>query len=103
MELLGFGASVTVTAATTPPPIGLVFVPVARHFTDPAVETQERIFRAFVRADPATLLTAVISPAGYAIVHCRPAGALPVNASERFKETDPPGNADPELRLKDVV
>jgi hypothetical protein len=50
--------------ATTPPPIGLVFIPVARHVVDPAVELHVRILPAPVRAGPADTPIDVRAPDG---------------------------------------
>jgi len=51
LPLRGFNA--TATTATTPLPIGVAFVPLARHVTAPLPELQVRVFPAAVSAGPA--------------------------------------------------
>ena len=94
-------ATVAVTTATTPLLMVLVFVPVARQFTNPAAAEQVSVSLTAVSTGPATILKAVMSLDGYASVHCRPAGAVPGTLKERFKEMDPPLTTDPEARFRD--
>jgi hypothetical protein len=82
-------ASVTFTAATTPLPITFEFMATARHVMNPVPELQLMVLPAEARADPAVMLTAATSPAGYEIVHCKPAGAVEA-LKDRFNDTDPP-------------
>jgi hypothetical protein len=94
------GATVAVTTATTPVLMLLLFIPLATQVMEPVPELQLRVLPAAVSAGPAAALTALM-PAGYESVHSRPAGALLPPAKERFRETEPPGAADPEAKLKD--
>jgi len=55
------GETVAVNTATTPLPIVLSFVPIARHITAPALELQLNVFPAAVNAGPAAKLTEVRS------------------------------------------
>ena len=54
--------SVAVTTATTPLPIAALFIPVARHVSDPTPGTQERLSPAAVNDEPAAALSDVMAP-----------------------------------------
>ena len=95
-------ANVAVTTATTPLPMALAFMPEPKQVTDPAPLEQSRLLPAAVRAAPAEIVTEVIFVCGYESVHCKPAGADEA-LRERFKETEPPGTAEPELKLRELV
>jgi hypothetical protein len=99
--LLVPAAIVAVTTATAPLPMVLVFMPVARQFTNPTPAVQLSVSLTAVSAGPGTILREVMSLDGYESVHCRPAGALPETLKERFKEMDPPLTTAPEARFKD--
>jgi hypothetical protein len=93
-------ARVAVTTATTPLLMLAVLMPLATQVRDPVAELQFSVLPAAVSAGPAAALT-LLMPAGYESVHSRPAGALLPPFKERFRETELPGAADPEARLKD--
>lgn len=65
---------VTVRTATTPPPIVLELMPVARHIYEPLDPAQEMLFPAAVDAVPGATEIDKISEALYKKVHCSPAG-----------------------------
>jgi hypothetical protein len=96
------GASVAFTTATTPVLMPVLFIPLATQVMEPVAELQLSVLPAEVSAGPAAALRALM-PAGYDSVHSRPAGALPPPFSDRFRETEPPGAADPEAKLKDCA
>jgi len=94
-------AIVTVATATTPLPIRLVPIPLARHFTNPLLAAQFTVSLTAVSAGPGATVKAVTSLDGYENVHCRAVGAVLLAAKERFRETDPPLVAEPEARFRD--
>ena len=99
--LLLVAATVAVTTATTPLPMVLASMPVARQVRDPVLELQFSVLLAPVNAAPATAVRELISLGAYESVHCKPAGALVAAFKERFSDTEPPLTADPEARLRD--
>ena len=94
-------ANVAVTTPTTPLPIAVAFMPLARQVTDPLAEAQFRVLFAAVRDGPAATVSDVMALAAYESVHCKPAGVLVEVFNERFNESEPPGTTDPEPKLKD--
>lgn len=102
VELVVVEESPIVTAATTPVPITLVFMPLAKHLIDPALAVQFSVLPAPVSADPAATLIAATSPVGYEIVHCKLVRVLLLDAvKERLKTREPPGTDDPEVKPND--
>lgn len=95
------GERAAVTTATTPLPMVLAFMPVARQLTTPAPELQLSVLPAAVSAGPAVVLSVVMALDGYDTVHSRPAGRLVAPFNERFSEREPPWNTDPEPKVKD--
>ena len=83
--------SLTATVATTPLPITLLFMPLARHIVDPLPLLQRIVLPAAVRAAPAVTFTEVTSLEAYRNVHCKAAGPFPEEPlKERFKLSEPP-------------
>ena len=99
--LLLAGERVAETTATTPLPMALAFMPVARQVTEPAAELQLSVLPAAVNAGPAAVLSEIMALGGYESVHSRPAGALVAALKERFSDREPPCTAEPEAKLKD--
>ena len=89
---------VAVTMATIPLLKAVEFIPVARQVSAPLPATQLSVLPAAVKTGPAVAFSVVILFAGYAIVHCNPAGAVTVPDSERFKESELPLVAAPDAR-----
>jgi hypothetical protein len=82
---------VTPITATTPLPISVAFMPVARQVSDVALAAQDRDLPALVSALPGAAEIAARLPEGYEMVHCRPAGELPVTVeSVRFRNRELP-------------
>jgi hypothetical protein len=94
-------ARVAVTTATTPLLMVEAFMPLATQVMDPVAELQLSVLLADVRAGPLAALTELMPAVGYDRVNSRPAGALLPAFNERFRETEPPGAAVPEAKLKD--
>ena len=91
--------SLTVRVATTPDPIGVEFMPDARHVTFPVPVLQLTAFPAAVRAAPADVVIEVTSLVGNETTHCKAAGAeAPVK--DKFREMEPPRTTDAEPRVK---
>lgn len=99
--LLLVGESVAVTTATTPLPIVLAFMPLARQITDPVPALQLIVLPAPVRAGPAVVLREMMSLGEYESVHCKPAGALLAAFKDRFSDRALPLSAEPEAKLKE--
>jgi hypothetical protein len=97
------GERVTVTVATTQLPIVESFIPSVRHVTEPLTEWQVRVLPAVASAGPAATTTEVASVGTNESVHCKPAGAPPLELNKRFSDTEPPSTAEPDERLKEVV
>ena len=97
------GDRVTVTVATTQLPIVESFIPSVRHVTEPLTELQVRVLPAVASAGPAVTTTEVASVGTNERVHCKPAGAPPLELNERFSDTEPPSTAEPDERPREVV
>ena len=93
----------TATTATTPLPMRLAFMPLARQVNDPLPELQVMVLPAAVKAAPADTLTETMSLVAYDNVHCIADGTLPVAAfNDRLRLRVPPGSAEPEAKLSEV-
>ncbi len=90
-----------VTTATTPLLMAFAFIPLARQITDPVPALQLRVLPALVRADPAAVLSELMSLGENESVHCKPAGVLVPAFKDRFSERAPPLSAVPEAKLKE--
>jgi len=95
-ELVPVALRFTMTVASTPEAIGVVFMPLTRHLTVPLPVLQSTVFPAAKSPDDAVVLTDAISLAGSESVHSTPDGAFPELASDRFKSTELPRTAEPE-------
>jgi hypothetical protein len=95
-------ATVAVTTATTPLLMPVEFMPLATQVIEVGAELQLSVLPTAFSAGPVAALRALM-PVGYESVHCRPAGALLPAFRDRFRETEPPGAADPEAKLKDCA
>ena len=100
-ELPLVGVRFTVTTATTPLPIVLAFIPLARQIIEPLVDVQFTPFPLAVRAGPAAMLIEETLLGAYDSFHCKAEGAFPDTVNERFKGKDPPCTPNPDARLKD--
>ena len=96
-------ARVTVSVASTPLPIVESVAPTATQVTEPLVGLQVRVLLALPTAAPGATATDLTSPGANAIVHCDPAGAVPLALNDRLSETEPPRTAEPDARLRDDV
>ena len=94
---------VSVTVAATPSAIVVSLAPPLAHITEPDAELHDSVLPALPRLAPPTTLTEVTSPGAYDNCQASPAGDSPLLLSDRFNETDPPGTAEPEDRLKFAV
>jgi hypothetical protein len=96
------GKRVTVAVATTPLPIVESVTPIAIQVTEPLAELQVRVLLAS-SAVPAATTTERTSVGANANVHCKPAGAPPLEFNERLNDTEPPSTAEPDDRLRGDV
>jgi hypothetical protein len=94
--------SFTVTVATTPSPMSVAFIPLAKHVSDAVPGAQFSVLPAAVSAGPAVALIEATSFVEYDKVHPTPAGAAPPD-KDRSNETEPPGAADPDPRLNNAL
>ena len=94
---------VTFNVATIPFAIVLEFIPATMHVNDPVAPTQEMLFPAVVAVAPALAEMDWMSEAVYGIVHCKAAGAPPVEVKDKFSGIVLPGLVDPEDKVNDPV
>jgi len=94
--------SVTVAVATTPLAIVESVAPMAMHVTEPLAELHVSVLLALLSAVPGVTTTEA-SVGTNANVHCKPAGAPPLELKVRFSATEPPSTAEPDERPREVV
>jgi hypothetical protein len=101
-ELLTLAANVRLTTPTTPLAIVLVFMPETMQIIEPFPGLQEIVLPAESVAAPADTVTPVMLLVLYVRVHWRLLGAVEA-FSERFRDAVPPGAADPDSNVSEVL